>query len=582
MSRRALISGIATLFIFLAAIQSHAGTFTAFDSKTFTRSSGKPAAETASFAIKNQNTTFTLKIYNGGTNSEYSKVSSAVISLNGSTIFGESDFNQQVSLLQKQVSLNTVNNLSVELRSSPGSGLAITIEGEDNTPPEVNISSPETGNYTNTPGITVSGTASDSTTLVNTVSVNGTGAILSGESYTAAITLSEGANTVTATATDAGGNTGSSSITVILDTIPPSITLDPVPSLTNNPQLAITGKIEDASPITAITVNGKSVGTTGQSPYQFSSDITLTEGSNTITVTATDKAGNTSNSSITVTLDTIAPVITITLPADGSTVDTSTITVTGTIDDNAATVTVNGINAAVSNNTFTASGITLIKGANTITVTATDLLGNASSTQITVIYALSGLPDPVDVATPIDDTVATTLAAATAFLYSGENPLQTGVAPGTIEAKRAAVLRGKVTANDGTPLPGVKITILDHSEYGSTLTREDGMFDMAVNGGGWLTINYEKTGYLPVQRKVDAPWQDYAWFPDVLLIPFDTKSTVVDLNSNTIQIAQGSTITDADGTRKSTLLFTPGTGATMKLPDNTWVSISNFTVRATR
>ena len=47
------------------------------------------------------------------------------------------------------------------------------------------------------------------------------------------------------------------------------------------------------------------------------------------------------------------------------------------------------------------------------------------------------------------------------------------------------------------PLPGAVISILDHPEFGQTLSRADGRFDLAVNGGGILTVNYEKAGYLP-------------------------------------------------------------------------------------
>ena len=97
-------------------------------------------------------------------------------------------------------------------------------------------------------------------------------------------------------------------------------------------------------------------------------------------------------------------------------------------------------------------------------------------------------PDPSTVAPAIDPTVATTVASATEFLYTGTNPIQTGVAPETIEARRAAVLRGKVLDRDGNPLPAVTITILNHPEFGQTLSRLDGMFDMAVNGGGYLSV----------------------------------------------------------------------------------------------
>ena len=51
-------------------------------------------------------------------------------------------------------------------------------------------------------------------------------------------------------------------------------------------------------------------------------------------------------------------------------------------------------------------------------------------------------PDPAAVAPPLDQTVATDLLAATSFLYTGDNPIQTGVVSGTIETRRVAVLRG--------------------------------------------------------------------------------------------------------------------------------------------
>ena len=249
MIKRSLITGFAASSILLSAVCCYAGTFTTFGPKAFTRGSGSPVAETASFNIKNPNTTYTLKVYNGGINSEYSKVSSAVISLNGTAIYGPSDFNQQISTLQKQVNVSQSNQFQVELRSATGSGLTITIEGADDTPPAVAVSSPADNAYLNTPAITATGTASDSISWVNAVTVNGIGAAISGESYSAGLQLSEGPNAITVIATDAAGNTGNSSITVILDTIPPKITLDAVKTITNNPQLSLTGKIDVERPL---------------------------------------------------------------------------------------------------------------------------------------------------------------------------------------------------------------------------------------------------------------------------------------------------------------------------------------------
>ena len=92
-------------------------------------------------------------------------------------------------------------------------------------------------------------------------------------------------------------------------------------------------------------------------------------------------------------------------------------------------------------------------------------------------------PDPATVATPLDRTVATAVGRDAAFLYSAEDPIQKGVAPGTIDPLRTSVLRGAVTTRDGEPLPGVLVRVLGHSEYGETATRLDAGFDLMATEG---------------------------------------------------------------------------------------------------
>jgi RHS repeat-associated protein len=203
---------------------------------------------------------------------------------------------------------------------------------------------------------------------------------------------------------------------------------------------------------------------------------------------------------------------------------------------------------------------------------------------VCVINILNTLPppDPGEVAPPVDSTVATTLLTATEFLYTGPSPIQTGVAPGTIDPKRVAVLRGKVLDGDGNPLPNVTITILNHPEYGQTRSRADGMFDMVVNGGGYLNVRYERTGYLKVQRERDIPWQDFMWLPEIRMIQADPNVALVDLTSqNDFQIIRGSVVTDARGTRQSTILIPKGTQAWMVFPDGHEEPITSLNVRAT-
>src|SRR5439155_1359862 len=62
----------------------------------------------------------------------------------------------------------------------------------------------------------------------------------------------------------------------------------------------------------------------------------------------------------------------------------------------------------------------------------------------------------------------------------------------------------------------------------------------------------------------------------------DPQGTEVTLaGATTVQVARGSAVSDADGTRQATLLFAPGTTATMNLPNGTTQPLATVNVRAT-
>ncbi|MFT4724310.1 MAG: RHS repeat-associated protein [Colwellia sp.] len=191
-------------------------------------------------------------------------------------------------------------------------------------------------------------------------------------------------------------------------------------------------------------------------------------------------------------------------------------------------------------------------------------------------------PDPKDIAPALNPTQVVNLKDAVEFLFTGDNPIQTGVNADDISAKRVAVVRGQVLNKDNTPLSGVTITIKDNTEYGQTLSRADGWFDMAVNGGGYVTINYAKEGYLPVQRQINTPWRDFIMPKNVVMISLDPQVTTIDLTSSQeIQVAQGSIQTDADGDRQATVFFPKGTSAKMVMPNGSTQSLTTLNVRAT-
>ncbi|WP_395245162.1 RHS repeat-associated core domain-containing protein [Agromyces sp. MMS24-K17] len=218
-------------------------------------------------------------------------------------------------------------------------------------------------------------------------------------------------------------------------------------------------------------------------------------------------------------------------------------------------------------------------------VRATDPAGNTEAEPAEwtwkVLSAPPGLPqDPTTVATPLDPSVPTDLAEATEFLYTGPNAIQSGVEDGAIEPERAGVVRGRVLDRAGDPLPGVRVHVEGHPEYGHTTSRADGGYDLAVNGGGTLVLGFEKDGHPPVQRAVDPGWSAYAVLDDVVLVPFDEQATEIDFG-DPVQVAQSSPVIDEDGTRHATLLFDEGTAAEMVLPNGDVAPLETLHVRST-
>ncbi len=188
-------------------------------------------------------------------------------------------------------------------------------------------------------------------------------------------------------------------------------------------------------------------------------------------------------------------------------------------------------------------------------------------------------PDPSTVATPIDPTIATDIASANAYLYTGPNPIQTGVTPGAIDPTRVAIVRGNVQQRDGSPLAGARVRVSQHPELGQTLSRADGAYTLAVNGGGPIVLDVSFIGYLPSQRTVSTTFRAHVDAPAVALIPYDTQ--VTEIHPSVGGVARGSVTTDTDGTRQPTIVFPSGNGATMRLPDGSSRDLGKIRFRAT-
>jgi RHS repeat-associated protein len=221
----------------------------------------------------------------------------------------------------------------------------------------------------------------------------------------------------------------------------------------------------------------------------------------------------------------------------------------------------------------------LADGAYAVRAEERDIAGNVGRSAVETFTVDSTAPE----ATASQDAFPTDVS----FLYSGDNPVQTGVAPGTIDASTAGVIRGHAQNADGTPAGGASVTVVGHPEYGQTETQAGGDFFIAVNGGGSLTVRITKAGKTSVDRTVDVPQNDYAWVDLVVLLSLDSSTPVefaggIDQPVMDDQVVQSTASVDGDGERQATLIFTPGTAATMTLPDGSTQSLTDTAhVRAT-
>ncbi len=451
----------------------------------------------------------------------------------------------------------------------------------DTHPPVLAVSAPANGLITNQPTVSVSGSETDATAV--TVTVNGTPLAVGPDGhFSGSVALTEGSNTLITVATDAAGNATTDTRTVTLDTHPPvlAVTAPTDGLITRQTPVTVSGTVTDATPVT-VDVNGIPLPVDGAGV--FTGQVPLAEGANPLTVTARDAATNTATIVRIVTLDTHAPVIAVAQPADGDVINAASVTTSGTVTDaTATTLTINGNPVGLSAGGNFSAEVPLVPNANTITYAATDAAGNSATTSITVTRKTSNLPpDPSLVASVVNRAEVTTIGANTAFLYSGETPIQTGVAPGTINPVRAAVIRGRVLDRTFAALGGATVTVLNHPELGQTLSRDDGGYDLAVNGGGPLTVSFVKAGYFPAQRTVDVSWQDYTTLDDVILLQPDPAVTVVDLTASAPAVARGTVVSDVDGSRQATVMFKPGTQATLTLPDGSTQSLTSLSIRAT-
>jgi VCBS repeat-containing protein len=252
----------------------------------------------------------------------------------------------------------------------------------------------------------------EGTTLVGTGTADASGSW----SILLSTTLTAGAHSFTAQATDAAGNTSASStsFSLTVDITPPALPVltsivddvgnAPTPvangGFTNDAQPTITGTAEAGSTV-KIFDNGVQIGsvTATGGAWSYTPSPALSNGPHTLTFTATDAVGNVSapTAGYVINVDTVAPgapVITsviddvgsVTGPVTGTNPTNDTRpTLNGTAEANATVriydgITLVGTVTADGNGNWTLPQTTLplTEGTHNFTVTATDAAGNTS------------------------------------------------------------------------------------------------------------------------------------------------------------------------------------------------------------
>lgn len=240
----------------------------------------------------------------------------------------------------------------------------------DRDPPVVTVTSPATNAFVKGP-ITVTGTVTDDTLGSPTVKVNGITATVTGNTWSANITLPgpDGAKTINAVATDLFQRSSSATVPVTLDATAPTITgsVWPAPLSSGWTIGEATVSFECADAVSGIA--------------SCTEPVMLTEdGIHTLAGTATDLAGNQATTSFTAKIDGATPQISISTMAAFA--KESPFTITGTVGDahsGILSVRCGDVDATLAGSTFTCA-VPLVRGANMITLSTVDRVGNETIT----------------------------------------------------------------------------------------------------------------------------------------------------------------------------------------------------------
>jgi len=270
----------------------------------------------------------------------------------------------------------------------------------DLTAPVLNITSPE-GLYVISHEFTLQGT----TEIGSYVKVNGTNVSVFNGNFSADFDLPDGQYNITVESKDHAGNVATTWKTIIVDTIPPTITCD----ISNGSWMTTTN----------ITINGttdayKFQATVGE--YDRSVDIiqnrwsvqaNLTEGTNIVALKAWDEAGLVSYFFLTINVDTIRPVIDISSPQGPYPIYSNVLeqTITGIVNEtNLKDFRVDDVSTLIGVNGDFSFNVFLKDGLNTIHIVAMEFC-DCPETSVDITFDINKVAPRVIISSPTDSAL---------------------------------------------------------------------------------------------------------------------------------------------------------------------------------
>ncbi|WP_158301930.1 Ig-like domain-containing protein [Paenibacillus mesophilus] len=295
------------------------------------------------------------------------------------------------------------------------------------------------------------------------------------------VTLVEGANTFTVTATDAAGNATTRSVKFQLDTVSPSLTISsPANEVTvvNTKPQSIVLQAEQGALVSLF--KGEAVTPVETATGLGATNITFTlndlaEGENSYKVTATDAAGNVTARSLKYVLNTSAPSLAIKHPTkEMNVVRTKPQTIEVEVaqgitvslyKDDSATPLDTKQGSGTSNVVFTIAD--LAEGTNTFKVTAQNTAGNTAS--LTVKYVLDTLAPALEVSHPANEVT---------YVNSNQQTIVVQAEEGSVVKLFKGTSAVPVETTTGKGATGITFTLNDLIEgtnmYNITATDEAG------------------------------------------------------------------------------------------------------------